>query len=99
MTEHDFLEDINYLDWYFGEDDGMADKDAAKAYDHLREAFFSASKEKESVVPHRSTQKELAFAEKIGIYAPDYWCGACDFMLIGRPRYCQNCGKRVKWDE
>ena len=98
MTERDYLEDINFLDWYFGEDDGAADKEAVKAYDHLRGAFFGALRENESVAPHRSTQKEFAFAEKIGIYAPDYWCGACGFMLIGRPKFCQNCGKRVKWD-
>ena len=98
MTEHDYMEDISYLDWYFYEDDGTATKEAVKSYERLRDAFLDAQKEKESVVPHRSTQKELAFAEKIGIYAPDYWCGACGFMLIGRPKFCQNCGKKVKWD-
>ena len=27
-----------------------------------------------------------------------HWCGNCMVMLHGKPKYCPNCGRKVKWD-
>lgn len=40
MMYDELMDGVNYLDWYFREDDGGADKDAVKAYDKLREKVF-----------------------------------------------------------
>jgi hypothetical protein len=28
-----------------------------------------------------------------------HFCGNCMVMLHGKPKYCSNCGKKVKWDD
>ena len=73
--ENEQLESIVYLDWYFGEDDGGADKDAVKAYEKLREAIFRLSAEQRWIPvsedkPHSMTNKVLVFCQ--GEDAPDY---------------------------
>lgn len=27
-----------------------------------------------------------------------HWCGNCMVMLHGKPKYCSNCGRKVKWE-
>lgn len=27
-----------------------------------------------------------------------HWCGNCIAMLHGKPKYCSNCGRQVKWE-
>ena len=27
-----------------------------------------------------------------------HFCGNCNSMLYGKPKYCRNCGKQVKWE-
>jgi hypothetical protein len=27
-----------------------------------------------------------------------HWCGNCMAMLHGKPKYCSNCGRQVKWE-
>lgn len=27
-----------------------------------------------------------------------HWCGNCMVMLHGKPKFCPNCGKAVKWE-
>lgn len=45
MTDKDkvdeVLDDICYLDWYFNEDNGGADKEAVVAYNNLRPIIFN----------------------------------------------------------
>ena len=48
MNETDYLamieeikKAVSYLDWYFNEDDGIADKDAVRAYDIIRSAALA----------------------------------------------------------
>lgn len=98
VTYRDYLKDINYLDWYFGEDDGGADKDVVRAYEHLRGVFFNESEKEEGIAPIESTTEQKIFADRIGFAVSEFWCGACHFNLVGRPKFCPNCGKKVKWD-
>lgn len=52
----------------------------------------------EGIEPIESTHEQKKFADRIGIAVSDFWCGACHFNLIGHPKYCPNCGKKVKWE-
>ena len=52
----------------------------------------------EMFVPVKSTEKQLKTAAELGIYCSEYWCGNCHMMLINRPKFCPNCGKKVLWD-
>lgn len=49
------------------------------------------------IEPIKSTVEQKKNADKIGIIIPEFWCGACHFNLIGCPKFCPNCGKRIKW--
>ena len=53
----------------------------------------------EEIVPIKSTTKQKELAYRLGIAISEFWCGACQFNLIGRPKFCPNCGKKVKWDD
>lgn len=59
---------------------------------HLREL------EPKSIMPIKSTTKQKELAYRLGIVISEFWCGACQFNLIGRPKFCPNCGKAVKWE-
>ena len=37
----EMLDDLCYLDWYFNEDNGGADKEAVAAYNNLRPIIFN----------------------------------------------------------
>ena len=49
------------------------------------------------IEPIESTAEQKKFADRIGFAVSEFWCGACHFNLIGRPKFCPNCGKKVKW--
>lgn len=53
----------------------------------------------EGVTPIESTTEQKKFADRIGFAVSEYWCGDCHFNLFNRPKFCPNCGKKVKWDE
>ena len=55
-------------------------------------------KQDEGVTPIESTTEQKKFADMIGIAVSDFWCGECRFNLVGHPKFCPNCGKKVKWD-
>lgn len=65
----------------------------------LRSALALLKEQEEGIEPIESTREQKEFADKIGIAVSDFWCGACHFNLMGHPKFCPNCGKRVKWDD
>lgn len=92
---------IEQLDWYFNEDDGGAAEGVTKiAYQNLKESILALLKEQdEGVTPIESTTEQKKFAERISLAVSDFWCGACRFNLVGHPKFCPNCGKKVKWED
>ena len=52
----------------------------------------------EGVTPIESTTEQKKFADRIGFAVSEFWCGACRFNLVGNPKFCPNCGKKVKWN-
>lgn len=52
----------------------------------------------EGVTPIESTTEQKKFADRIGFAVSEYWCGDCHFNLFNRPKFCPNCGRKVKWD-
>lgn len=64
----------------------------------MRDALALLKEREEGITPIESTRKQKEFADKIGIAVSDFWCGACHFNLIGHPKFCPNCGKKVKWN-
>lgn len=65
----------------------------------LPDALALLKEQEEGIAPIESTRKQKEFADKIGIAVSDFWCGACHFNLVGHPKFCPNCGKRVKWND
>jgi len=63
------------------------------------DAIALLKEQDEGVTPIRSTTEQKKFADRIGFAVSDFWCGACRFNLVGHPKFCPNCGKKVKWDE
>ena len=75
---------IEYLNWYFTQDDGAADKSAVKAWEVLL-------REQEPAEP----VKEQIFSFIFG-----WNCGACGFpLLVDKFMYCPRCGRKIKWDD
>ena len=62
------------------------------------DALALLKEQEEGVVPIISTTEQKKFADRIGFAVSEFWCGKCHFNLIGRPKFCPNCGKKVKWD-
>ena len=62
------------------------------------DAIALLKKQNEDITPIESTAKQKEFANKLNIAVSDFWCGECHFNLIGHPKFCPNCGKKVKWD-
>lgn len=60
--------------------------------------YISTTEELE-IQPTKSTQQIIDIADQLGLIAPEYWCGNCGYNLINHPKYCENCGKKVKWDD
>ena len=69
-------------------------RDAAKVLNN----YISTTEESE-IKPTKSSQKIIDIADQLGLIAPEYWCGNCGYNLINHPKYCENCGKKVKWDD
>lgn len=59
LDKNKLLDSIAYLDWYFGEDDGIADKDAVKAYDVLRATVFRLASNIEKITPALSAIADI----------------------------------------
>lgn len=55
--------------------------------------------QEEGVTPIESTTEQKKFADRIGFAISEFWCGACHFNLVSCPKFCPNCGKKVKWDD
>ncbi|MBO4229865.1 MAG: hypothetical protein J5938_05915 [Clostridia bacterium] len=64
----------------------------------IGDALALLKEQEEGVVPIISTTEQKKFADRIGFAVSEFWCGKCHFNLIGRPKFCPNCGKKVKWD-
>lgn len=81
---------FEYLNWYFTQDDGTADKNAVKAWEVLL-------REQEPVEPKEIVNKHYP----IGDYRRTigWLCGNCGETLMGDADYCSYCGRKVKWDE
>lgn len=74
-----------------------------KTYSHclkklVTDAFALLKEQEEGVTPIESTTEQKKFADRIGFAVSEYWCGDCHFNLFNRPKFCPNCGKKVKWD-
>lgn len=67
--------------------------------DEIRAAIAMLREQDEGIVPIESTTEQKKFADRIGIAVSDFWCGACHFNLVGHPKFCPNCGKKVKWSD
>lgn len=74
---------VEYLNWYFTQDDGAADKNAVKAWEVLL-------REQEPVKPELRMTKH-GFRQWIV-------CGSCYGKIYGGDDYCRHCGKEVKWN-
>lgn len=59
----------------------------------------SLKEQDEGIAPIESTTEQKKFADRIGFAVSEYWCGDCHFNLFNRPKFCPNCGKKVKWDD
>lgn len=77
-------------------------KDESQAYCLFRkimpDALTLLKEQDEGVTPIESTTEQKKFADRIGFAVSEYWCGDCHFNLFNRPKFCPNCGKKVKWD-
>lgn len=86
-----------YYDEYFTSNPGCSvrlARDAAKVLNN----YISTTEESE-IKPTKSSQKIIDVADQLGLIAPEYWCGNCGYNLINHPKYCENCGKKVKWND
>ena len=62
------------------------------------DAIDLLEEQEKEVEPIKTTEKQKERANMIDLFIPDFWCGECHFNLIGHPKFCPNCGKKVKWD-
>lgn len=80
---------IEYLDWYFTQDDGTSDKDAVKAWEEL-------IKEREPVRPETIVQTGIGEGPTIHALV----CGNChkiiNYNIMYNFRFCPWCGRKVK---
>jgi len=78
---------VEYLNWYFTQDDGTADKNAVKAWEVLL---------REQKPANVTTRRIPANGGSI------VWtCGKCGADLApnnAKAKYCSACGKAVKWE-
>lgn len=68
-------------------------------WEPVTDALALLKEHDEGVTPIESTTEQKKFVDRIGLSVSDFWCGACRFNLVGHPKFCQNCGKKVKWGE
>ena len=89
---------IEYLNWYFTQDDGIADKDAVKAWEVL-----SREQEPVKVVRVQNIQTNTYdWGEETEIRT-DFFCPDCKEIIASgwtsKFHYCPWCGRPVKWNE
>ena len=60
-------------------------------YDQLKEKYDKLLKEQEAVKP----KSKVRHGTNAQIY---HFCGNCNSMLHGKPKYCSECGRSVKWE-
>lgn len=65
----------------------------------LYDALDVLKEQDEGIAPIVSTTKQKEFADRIGLAVSDFWCGECHFNLVGHPKFCPNCGRKVKWSD
>ena len=73
---------VKYLNWYFIQDDGTADKDAVEAWN--------------TICDRLKPVKPIWFNNKINGQL-EVWCGACRESLNYSCSYCPRCGRWVNW--
>ena len=59
--------------------------------DVIYESAIAMLKEQEAVKPKSKTRHGSTTMVQ-------HWCGNCMVMLHGKPKYCPNCGRKVKWE-
>ena len=89
---------VEYLDWHFTCDDGMADKDAQKAWFELREEFSKMDKKEIEVVRMLEEQEAVPAIQREVIHMLVWCCGSCGVPITHGDKFCRMCGKPVKWD-
>lgn len=93
MTREEIIRDLSERSAGAGADQYMTLR-----CDVAREIVRMLREQDEGIEPIKSTTEQKKFADRIGFAVSEFWCGACHFNLIGRPKFCPNCGKAVKWD-
>ena len=89
MTDREkVIKAVEYLNWYFTQDDGTADKNAVKAWEVLLQ-------EQEPVKPKWTDFEDSFTGEKFKLYH----CGNCGSYLFSDALYCPICGRKVKRDD
>ena len=68
----------------------MAVMGAFKCLNRVTDAL-ALLKEQEAVKPKSKTRHGSTTMVQ-------HWCGNCMVMLHGKPKYCPNCGRKVKWE-
>lgn len=59
----------------------------------IAEHALAMLKEQEAVEP-----KKGWFLNDLNIPEEHWYCGKCDEELVGKGKYCANCGQAVKWE-
>lgn len=65
-------------------------KSARMSFEFI-EMLIALLKEQEAVKPKSKTRHGATTMVQ-------HWCGNCMVMLHGKPKYCPNCGRSVKWE-
>ena len=89
------IKGLEYLDWYFTCDDGIADKDAQKAWFELQERILK----KQEPMPMLEVEDDDLYAwspEDISYYCPRPECGK---EISYDYHFCPYCGQAVKLNE
>ena len=76
--------------------EGLTEDDWEEWYSHSEvqntaKATMELLKEQEPIKP----KSKVRHGENEQI---QHWCGNCMAMLHGKPKYCSNCGRQVKWE-
>ena len=72
-------------------DDCPYDIKSSKCLFLLHSDALELLKEQEAVKPKSKTRHGSTTMVQ-------HWCGNCMVMLHGKPKYCPNCGRKVKWE-
>lgn len=78
---------VEYLNWYFTQDDGTADKNDVKAWEVLLQ--------EQEPVQFKVTRKDKSYPFWDSVCTG---CGYTTSTVKNYWKYCPVCGKPVKWD-